>query len=60
MAPLGASSITTALERFRYNNFNAFALRYKANKKLRFKIGNFVSKKIYKLPDGVARKTKAQ
>jgi hypothetical protein len=23
MAPLGASSITTALERFRYNNFNA-------------------------------------
>jgi hypothetical protein len=26
MAPLGASSITTALERFRYNNFIAFAL----------------------------------
>jgi hypothetical protein len=26
MAPLGASSITTGFERFRYNNFNAFAL----------------------------------
>jgi hypothetical protein len=26
MAPLGASSITAALERFSYNNFNAFAL----------------------------------
>jgi hypothetical protein len=27
MAPLGASSIMTAFERFRYNDFNAFAMK---------------------------------
>jgi hypothetical protein len=30
MAPLGASSITTAFERFRHNDFNAFALVFQS------------------------------
>jgi cell division protein FtsL len=43
MAPLGASSITTALEQFRYNNFNAFVLRSHLKRLRKFKLTLFVA-----------------